>query len=31
MQPVGGLGTVYRAFGDDLKPVLAELNERLAA
>jgi hypothetical protein len=27
----GGLGTVYRAFGDDLKPLLAELNERLAA
>ena len=27
----GGLGGVYRAFGDDLNPLLAELNERLAA
>jgi len=31
VQPVGGLDTVYRAFGDDLNPLLAELNERLAA
>ena len=27
----GGLGGVYRAFGEDLDAVLAELNERLAA
>ncbi len=27
----GGLGGVYRAFGDDLNLLLAELNERLAA
>ena len=27
----GGLGGVYRAFGDNLDAVLAELNERLAA
>ena len=27
----GGLGGVYRAFGDDLNPLLDELNERLAA
>ncbi|MCY3809571.1 MAG: DEAD/DEAH box helicase family protein [Gemmatimonadetes bacterium] len=27
----GGLGGVYRAFGEDLDVVLAELNERLAA
>ena len=27
----GGLGGVYRAFGEDLKPLLDELNERLAA
>ena len=27
----GGLGGVYQAFGDDLNPLLAELNERLAA
>ncbi len=27
----GGLGGIYRAFGDDLNPLLAELNERLAA
>jgi len=27
----GGLGGVYRAFGDDLNRLLAELNERLAA
>ena len=27
----GGLGGVYRAFGNDLNPLLAELNERLAA
>ena len=28
---MGGLGAVYRAFGEDLDSVLAELNERLAA
>ena len=27
----GGLGGVYRVFGEDLGAVLAELNERLAA
>ena len=27
----GGLGNVHRLFGDRLKPMLAELNERLAA
>ena len=27
----GGLGGVYRAFGEDLDPLLDELNERLAA
>ena len=27
----GGLGGVYRVFGDDLDPLLDELNERLAA
>ena len=27
----GGLGGVYQAFGEDLDPLLAELNERLAA
>ncbi|MXW10465.1 MAG: restriction endonuclease subunit R, partial [Gammaproteobacteria bacterium] len=27
----GGLGGVYRAFGDDLNPLLADLNERLVA
>ena len=27
----GGLGGVYRVFGEDLDPLLAELNERLAA
>ena len=27
----GGLGGVYRAFGNDLNPLLAELNRRLAA
>ena len=27
----GGLGSVYRAFGNDLNPLLAELNRRLAA
>ncbi|MYE71561.1 MAG: restriction endonuclease subunit R, partial [Gemmatimonadetes bacterium] len=27
----GGLGGVYQAFGEDLNPLLAELNERLAA
>ena len=27
----GGLGGVYQVFGEDLNPLLAELNERLAA
>jgi type I restriction enzyme, R subunit len=31
LQRLGGLGRVYRVFGEDLTKIMGDLNERLAA